>query len=226
MNTFGGMMGRVLQLNPNFAPAYVALAKLALRENDLNSALPISRKAEELEPSLAGYHLLTAHVLKRIGKTADAGAYAKFVADRWIGPDHDEAVELWNSLPAADRPSLQPATETVFGNVEKGAQLSEGRIKSVSCSDTGQERSFVLESGGHSLMFRGKAFLTGYSDTLWYGADHFDLCRHLEGSRAIIRYRPVADTSYAGEIVELGVRDDLPEPLDVSQPGLTTTAAH
>lgn len=213
MNEFAGVLGKVLQLNPNFAPAYVALVKLALREGDLNSALQISRKAEELEPSLAGYHLLTGQVLKRIGRTTDAGDYAKFVADRWIGPDHDEAVELWNSLPAADRPLLQPTSAMELGDIEKGAQLSEGRIKSASCSDNDHERSFVLESGGHLLTFRGKSFVSGYSDTVWYGADHFDLCHHLEGRRAVIRYRPATDASYAGEIVELGIRDDLPGPL-------------
>lgn len=226
INAFAGTLGKVLQLNPNFAPAYVALVKLALREGDLNSALQISRRAEDLEPSLAGYHLLTGQVLKRIGKTADAGDYAKFVADRWIGPDHDEAVELWNSLPAADRPLLQPTLGMELGDIEKGAQQSEGRIKSVSCSDDHHERSFVLESGGHSLTFRGKSFVAGYSDTVWYGADHFDLCHHLEGRRAVVRYRPAADANYAGEIVELGIRDDLPEPLEGVLPSSTTTAAH
>jgi tetratricopeptide (TPR) repeat protein len=226
MNAFGAMIGKVLQLNPNFAPAYVALAKVALREGDLNSALQIARKAEELEPSLAGYHLLTAQVLKRVGKTADAGYYAKFVADRWIGPDHDEAVELWNSLPAADRPSLQATSGTELTDIEKGAQMSEGRIESVSCSDAEHERSFVLESGSHSLTFRGKSFAAGYSDTIWYGADHFSLCHHLEGMRAVIRYRPAADTSYAGEIVELGIRDDLPGSLEGALPSSTAATAH
>ncbi|HTT22862.1 MAG TPA: TonB C-terminal domain-containing protein [Candidatus Sulfotelmatobacter sp.] len=222
MNAFAGTLGKVLQLNPNFAPAYVALVKLALREGDLNSALQISRKAEQLEPSLAGYHLLTGQVLKRVGKTADAGAYAKFVADRWIGSDHDEAVELWNSLPAADRPQLQPS-ETELSDIEKGAQISEGKIKLVSCGDADNERSLVLEDNGHALTFRGKGFVTGFSDTLWYGEDHFDLCHHLEGRRVMVRYRPTADASYAGEIAELGIRDDLPGPLEAALQSVSLT---
>jgi tetratricopeptide (TPR) repeat protein len=129
VNTCGAMMGKVLHLNPDFAPAYVQLAKLALREGDLTSAWQLSKKAEELEPSLAGYHLLTGEVLKRMGKSADAGAYAKFVADRWIGPDHDEAVELWNTLPTADRPALEPVSETDLVGAEKGTQVAAGRIK-------------------------------------------------------------------------------------------------
>ena len=141
------------------------------------------------------------------------GAYAKFVADRWIGSDHDEAVELWNSLPAADRPQLQPS-ETELSDIERGAQISEGKIKLVSCGDADTERSLVLEHNGHALTFRGKGFVTGFSDTLWYGEDHFDLCHHLEGRRVMVRYRPTADASYAGEIAELGIRDDLPGPLE------------
>ena len=113
-----------------------------------------------------------------------------------------------------------------IGAIEKETQLSEGRIKSASCSDTDNGTSLVLESGGQSLTFRGKGFVTGFSDTLWYGADHFDRCHHLEGRRAVIRYRPAADANYAGEIAELGIRDDLPEPLKGVPPNSATAAAH
>jgi len=97
MNDFGAALGKVLQINPQFAPAYTQLAKLALLENDLSSAALVSRKAEEVEPSLAGYHLLTGQILRRMGKPGEAADAAKFVADRWVGPDHNEAVELWNN---------------------------------------------------------------------------------------------------------------------------------
>jgi Tfp pilus assembly protein PilF len=218
VNACGATMGKVLHLNPDFAPAYVQLAKLALREGDLISAWQLSKKTEELEPSLAGYHLLTGEVLKRMGKGADAGAYAKFVADRWIGPDHDEAVELWNSLPVADRPALEPVSETDLVDAEKGTQVAEGRIKSVACGDQDKEGSFVLDHDGNSLTFHRKAgaFSAGFSDTLWYGGDHFNLCHHLEGMRAVIRYRSASDASYAGDIMEIGIRDDLPEPVSTA----------
>lgn len=226
INACGAAMGKVLQLNSSFAPAYVQLAKLALREGDLTAALQISRRAEELEPSLAGYHLLTGQVLKRMGKAADAGAYAKFVADRWIGPDHDEALELWDSVPAADQPVLGPVSATELADTEKGTQVVEGRIKSVVCGDSDKEHSLLLDSGGHPLTFRGKSFITGFSDTLWYGGDHFNVCHHLEDMRAVIRYRTAPDPSYAGDIIELGIRDDLPTPLqERPTPAASTTAA-
>jgi len=210
VNASGATMGKVLQLNPDFAPAYVQLAKLAWRESDLGSALAISRKAEDLEPSLAGYHLLSGQILRRMGRTADAAVYAKFVADRWIGPDHDEAIELWNSIPAAWR----AATEVISEVAPKDIQAVEGKVKSIVCADKEQGWSFVLDHDGRSLTFHRKGgFVTGFSDTLWYGGDHFNTCHHLEGLRAIVYYHAPPDGSYAGDIAELEIRDDLPEPL-------------
>jgi tetratricopeptide (TPR) repeat protein len=210
LNAFGAAMGKVLQLNPQFAPAYVQLARLAVRENDLESALLISRKAEELEPSLAGYHLLTGQILWRLGKGAEAAAHAQFVADRWSGPDHNEAIELWNSVPPAQR----PAGEVIIEEAPKDTQNVEGLVKSVTCADKGQGEAFVLDHAGQSLMFHPKGgFAVGYSDTIWYGADHFSLCHHLEGMRGVVRYRVPSDATYAGDVAEVEIRDDLPLPL-------------
>jgi len=55
--------------------------------------------------------------------------------------------------------------------------------------------------------------LVGFSDTLWYGRDHFSRCHHLEGLRAVVHYRPASDATYAGDIAEVEIRDDLPPPL-------------
>jgi hypothetical protein len=210
MNAFGATLGKVLQLNPDFAPAFVQLSRLALRENDLASALAVTRKAEELEPSRAGYHLLTGQILRRMGKGADAAVSAQFVADRWFGPDHNEAVELWNSVPTEQR----PAGESIVEMLPKDTQTLEGAVKSVTCSDQDQGWAFVLNHDGQPLTFHRKGgFAAGYSDTLWFGGDHFSLCHHLEGLRAVVRYRKPADATYAGDVAEIEIRDDLPEPL-------------
>lgn len=210
MNALGATLGKVLQLNPDFAPAYVQLARLALRENDLNGALFVARKAEELEPSRAGYHLLTGQIMRRMGNGADAAVSAQFVADRWFGADHDEAVELWNSVPAAQR----PAGESLVEIVPKDTQTIEGTVKSVTCADQDQAWAFVVNRDGKALTFHRKGgFAAGYSDTLWYGGDHFNLCHHLEGLRAVVRYHKPADATYAGDVAEIEIRDDLPEPL-------------
>lgn len=214
LNAFGGALGKVLQQNPQFAPAYVQLARLALQENDLSSALVVARRAEELEPSRAGYHLLTGQILLRMGKSAEAADYAKFVAERWFGPDHNEAVELWNSVPAEQR----PASELISEVAPKDAQIVAGTVKSVSCADQDQGWDFVLSHDGQPLTFHRKGgFAIGFSDTLWYGADHFSVCHHLDGRRAIVHYRAPSDATYAGDVAEIEVRDDLPvTPTSVS----------
>jgi len=211
MNAFGAALGKVLQINPQFPQAYVQLARLALRENDLDSAILLSHKAEEMEPSLAGYHLLSGQILRRMGKGSDAAEGAKFVADRWVGPDHNEAVELWNSVPAAQHPG-----DVAFEALPKDTQVIEGKVRSVACADGDKEQGWalVLENGGQSLTFHRKgAFVAGFSDTIWYGGDHFSLCYHLDGLRAIVHYHAPSDSTYSGDLVEIEIRDDLPEPL-------------
>jgi tetratricopeptide (TPR) repeat protein len=210
LNAFGEALGKVLQINSQFAPAYVQLAILALQENDIESALAVSRKAEELEPSRAGYHLLTGQILRRMGKGAEAATDAKFVADRWHGPDHNEAIELWTSV----LPDQRPSGETIVEEAPNDTQTVGGLIKSVACADKDQGWAFVLDHDGHPLTFHRKGgFPIGYSDTIWYGADHFSLCHHLEGLRAVVHYRAPSDATYAGDVAEIEIRDDLPTPL-------------
>jgi Tfp pilus assembly protein PilF len=198
---------KVLELNRQFAPALVQLARLALRRNDPATALWFSRRAEALEPARAGYHLLVGQILLRMGRDNDSAAFAKFVADRWVGSDHDEAVELWNKIPAEKR----PAAELRSDSATKDTQTIEGTVKSVSCGEQDQGWTFVLVHDGQPLIFHRKgSFEVGMSDTIWYGEDHFTLCHHLEGMRAVVRYRSPSDASYAGNVAEIGIRDDLP----------------
>jgi tetratricopeptide (TPR) repeat protein len=198
---------QVLNTNPQFAAAWVEMARVDMRENDIDGALAASRKAEQLEPSRAGYHLQSGQILLRMRKGGDSAAFAKFVADRWTGPDHNEAVELWNAVPAEQRPegeSLDPI-------VPKDSQSVTGTVQSVECSGGPENLKLVLAHDNQLLTFRRKgAMITGFSDTLWYGADHFNVCHHVEGKRAIVHYHPAADASYAGDLAEVEIRDDLP----------------
>jgi tetratricopeptide (TPR) repeat protein len=88
-----------VQINAQFAPVYVELAKLYVTEGDPTQALKLALKAEKLEPWRAGYHLLTGQILLRLDRAADAASDAAYVADRWTSPDRDEAMELWNLVP-------------------------------------------------------------------------------------------------------------------------------
>src|SRR5581483_11186892 len=212
LNSFGAAMGQVLQLNPRFAPGYVQLALLAVREGDLSSALLMSRKAEEMEPSLAGYHLLSGQILLREGKFSEAAAAAKYVANRWIGPDRDEAIELWNRIPNDQLPSGEPLTEFSPADTQK----IDGILKSVTCGDQ-DKWALVIDHNGQILTFHRKGgFATGFSDLIWYGGDHFNLCHHLEGLRAVVRYHAPSDATYAGDIAGLGIREDLPAQIKIA----------
>jgi hypothetical protein len=194
---------KVVAINPRFAPAYVELAKLDLGRGDGEAALKMAQKAEGLEPFRSGYRVMTGEILLRTGHPAEASARAAYVANRWGGPDHDEAMELWNSIPAAKRVSESPVDKPRPNDELVG----EGMVKSVSCKD----RSFVvtLESEGKTLTFHSQGFPVGFSDTLWVGRDHFTPCFHVDGLHAIARYRVSSDKSYAGDLMNLGFRDNM-----------------
>ena len=197
---------QTVQINPQFAPPYVQLAMLEFYEGHDIRALAMARKAEQLEPSRAGYHLLSGEILLRLKKGKEAAELAKFVAERWTGPDHNEAVALWNRIPAADR----PADATVVEEVEEQSKAAEGVVRSVTCGEKGK-REVVLESGDQRMVFQSKGRqMIGFSDTLWYGTDHFDFCHHVEGMHAVIRYRPPVGNEYAGDWMSVELRDELP----------------
>jgi Tfp pilus assembly protein PilF len=212
---------KVVELNPQFAPAYVQLAKLSVRRGDLQNALTLSRKAEELEPSRAGYHLLSGQILLRMGKASDAASFAKYVADRWPGSDHNEAVELWNAVPVAQRPEGYLLEENPFPNT----RTIEGRIVSVTCTPQNEVSTFSIASTGKPTYRRNGPFGAGFTDTIWYGADHFTLCHHLEGMRTIVRYKAPSDASYAGDLADVEIRDDLPAPSSGSTSKESTAAS-
>lgn len=199
-----GLMETV-KINPQFAPAFVQLAMLELYQGHDIRALSMARKAEQLEPSRAGYHLLCGEILLRLNKGKEAAELAKFVAERWTGPDHNEAVALWNEVPPADR----PADTTLTEEVGEQSQTAEGTLVSVKCEE--KMRIVTLQRGDERLEFHSKGRqLIGYSDTLWYGTDHFNFCQRMEGMHAVVRYRPPVGNEYAGDWMSIELRDELP----------------
>jgi tetratricopeptide (TPR) repeat protein len=210
---------KTLDLNQQFAPSYVELALLSIRQGKYFEALGVARRAEQLEPARAGYHLLSGRVLLRLGHGSEASTVARYVAERWFGPDHDEAVALWNDIPEAQRSSGEPLSE----EAPKETQTTEGKVRSTTCVDKDHSFDLLLDRGNQILTFHSKAgFTSGYSDTIWYGADHFTLCHHLEGLHAVVRYRSPADHSYAGDLAELELRQELlasPLPKAATAPG-------
>jgi hypothetical protein len=201
---FRSALMKVLDGNPFFAPAYVEWAKSFAVEGNLTRALALAHTAERIEPGRAGYHLLTGEIMLRTGHPADAAASAAYVANRWGSPDHDEAMELWNRVPAAQRPAEAPVDV-----IPPGLQSAEGTVKSVACEPN--LMTLTLDRGGQPVTFKIKSASGGFSDTLWFGG-HFTPCYHVNGLRAVVRYKPTADKSSSDEVVSWGFRDDLPAP--------------
>jgi Tfp pilus assembly protein PilF len=203
----------VLKVNPRFAPAFVELAMTMARQGNYTNALNLARRAEDLEPSRAGYHLLAGRILLALGRNDEAAKQATFVAERWRGPDRDEAIELLSALPT-EKPALDA---TLLADALAGTQSSQGTVVSVTCA--GKDGTAVViqnADGTRTFSSGGAARMVGYSDTLWFGSDHFTMCHHLDGLRAVVRYKPSADKASAGEWVELELREDLPRAQEKS----------
>ncbi len=194
---------KVVELNPRFAPAYVELAKLDLAGGDSDGALQMARTAEGLEPFRSGYHVFMGEILLHTGHPNEASARAAFVAERWGGSDRDEAMELWKRIPAEKRVS----EIIVDAPGPPGVLVAEGIVKSVSCKD--RAYAVTIESDGKMSTFHAMGFPVGFSDTLWVGRDHFTACFHLDGLRAVVRYKVSSDKSYAGDLMSAGFRDSV-----------------
>ena len=127
-----------------------------------------------------------AKLLLRMKREKEAADSARYVAERWHGPDHNEAVALWYRIPAASR----PADAIVVEEVEEQSQAAEGKMLSIACGEK-SKNEVTLQRGDDLMVFKSKGRqMIGYSDTLWYGSDHFSLCHHVEGMHAVVRYRP------------------------------------
>ena len=214
---------QVIAINPSFAPAFVELAKLAIREHDYQTAHDDARKAESLEPFRAGYHLLTGRILLAGGHAPVAAQFAKYVADHWVGPDHDEAVELWDKIPPAQRLTGVTLAMQPFAD---HAQSVTGIIESTQCGTATSPYKVELRIDGTLRTFSPQhGMASGFSDTLWYGEDHFNFCHHLEGKRALVFYQPGADASTPANLLELEIRDDDDAPI-ASAPATPAVAAN
>ncbi len=192
---------------PKYAPVLAELAMVQWRLGRINQAYQIAMAAEKLEPWRAGYHLLTGHILLQGHQPKVAETYARMVAARWPGADHDEAVDLWNQLPATargDGPALTLSTSA-------DATVVRGTIVSTSCDKSGL--SVVIQPAAQNApalkLVASGPYESGFSDTLWVGEDHYTPCFHLAGLPAVVGYK--ATETGVVRLLELEVRDDLPE---------------
>ena len=215
LHTTQEALSHITNLAPHFAPAFVELALLEWQLGNLQKAYEDANHAEKLEPWRAGYHLLSGHILLEGGLPGLAADHARYVASQWFGSDHDEAVALWEAVPAAQR-STGPALTL---DLPPGVQVVRGTLTSESCTTSPGPSSGPAHltatltpddpSGAAPLTFSSDTRLRiGFSDTLWWGEDHFSACHHLAGHPAVALYK---NSPSGSELVELEVRDDLPQ---------------
>jgi Tfp pilus assembly protein PilF len=218
---------QIMKLNPQFAEAEVQLALWYVRQGELTTALGVSRRAEQLEPSRAGYHTLSARILHKLGRDKEAADFTSYVAKRWQGPDHNEAVELWEQLPDSVKGDEKLSREiNIDLNGPLAISFAEGKVVSSSCGEDkeGVVLTLVDKEGQNQTFHSSGGFSSGFSDTIWYGTDHFSMCRHIEGMRAIVRYKPGEDKKFAGTIANLELRQELPSSVEKKVPKETVFA--
>ena len=216
----------VTSLAPGFAPAFVELALVEWRLGAMQQAYKDSRQAELLEPWRAGYHIVTGNILLHGNQPALAATYARYVADHWFGPDHNEAVDLWEAVPAAKR---DPGP-TLVRDLPAGVQVAHGLLSAVSCTDAPGPDHLKMtltseDPSAHPLAFTSDGrIMVGFSDSFWWGEDHFTTCHHLDGHPAIVAYK--AGPGGGLELVEVEVRDDLPQAAAPAASTASTADAH
>lgn len=204
---------------PKFAPVIVELALVEWRLGQINEAFKAALVAEKLEPWRAGYHLLLGDILLAGKQPKLAADYARLVATRWPGADHDEAIDLLNAVPEAARGDVPVAASP---GAYPDATVVRGTIVSSSCEKVGDKGVLNVELQPNTpqapvlKVASAGGFESGFSDTLWMGEDHYTTCFHLAGLPAVVGYK--ATGSGPPRLVMFEVRDDLPGAANAPSP--------
>jgi len=205
-------MTKVNQLNPQFAPAFVVRSQIYVHQGKLQDAYNTSVQAQRLEPDRGGYLTNSAAILV-LGRNYPAGLkVAESVAERWSGSDSADALAVVaqaRRLGKIEQSADEKAKEDQEMEYAKDTTAVEGVIQSVHCEKS-KPLELVLRTGDKVLNFQsGKKFGAGFSDTLWYGEEHFTECYHLEGLNALVRYSPSSAEKDEKEMQWLEIRDEL-----------------
>jgi Tfp pilus assembly protein PilF len=205
-------MTRVAQLNPRFAPALIVRSQIYVQQGKLQDAYNTSIQAQKLEPDRGGYRTNSAVILL-LGRNYPAAVkLGETVAARWYGSDSAEALAVVaqaRRLGKIEQTAGEKAEEDREMEYAKDTTSVEGVIQSVHCEKS-KPLQVLLRSGDQILSFHsGKKFGVGFSDTLWYGEDHFSDCRHIDGMNTLVRYTQSPDQNGDQEMQWLEIRDEL-----------------
>lgn len=213
LNALDAAMARVLQLNPTFAPALVVRSQVFVKEHRLQDAYNAALQAWRLEPDRPGYLTHLAAILDSAHDFQEAIHDADAVVSRWDFTDGAEALSVADHARKLANIAETPE-ETAAGAEEMkystGLLVEDGFLSSVTCEPSKPLRFILSTPANGQIHFEvNGAFGMGFTDTLWYGEDHFTACHHLEGMKAVVRYTKSNDATPKNIAKWLEVRDDL-----------------
>jgi len=203
---------KVGELNPRFAPAVAERSHIACEQKRYQESYDLAVQAERLEPDRPGYRTNVAEILLLVGHASEAIAISKFVSEHWSGPDSSEALAILSEARSVAK--IQPTPEETNQEDAKLAYAAElnvadGTVQSMTCSKS-EPMQLVLLFHGQPMTFTGaKNFGFGFSDVIWYGGDHVNACHHIDGMKAVVRYKTSSDNPPKNEFHWLEIRNDI-----------------
>jgi tetratricopeptide (TPR) repeat protein len=203
-----------IELNPHFAPAYMALARLCLDNQKEDRALELVRKAVDIEPGNFSYQMMLASVLVRSGRYEAARTFAETMAQGARSQDEKDRVrsfiESLNRLQGRPgtgqeiRPADEPGMED---GLEPPVPFGTRRV-SYSWTVLGRAalgpESLLAEGSGEAL------FTSSTIDEVWAATikaltKGYEILRSDESS-GLIMARPVAASKADTAAASLEIR--------------------
>jgi Tfp pilus assembly protein PilF len=198
---------RAIELNPRYAPASMALARVIIRRGGSpGDAVPFARQAVESEYTVARYHIAYANILLQAGDTAKAEAEASLPLEDTLPASEEEdaravllqAQKCQSSPPCqalgsdvsvtsvAARPAPTQVNEAAaFGSAAATApgvphSSMRGIVRSITCDPEG--RVLTLEVGEKTITFTmTKKAGISQPETFWLSPSFVDVCKNFVG---------------------------------------------
>jgi tetratricopeptide (TPR) repeat protein len=222
-DTVESSLKKSIALQPDFAPAYDALAQMyGMQHKELEQAHLYSLRATELEPNEVRYRLTGAQILAEqqqydsaLSVLANAAKLAKSPMESAMVANRIEMVREYKAR--SEKPSVastfdgtvdavpSPAEEVAkvypvpAANAPK--QTVRGVLRDVKCSYPAV-MTFRLESPGKSLaLFAPNYYKVEYSTANYQPTGEMDPCKVMEGMKARVEFTDVQDKELAGLVL-------------------------
>jgi lipopolysaccharide biosynthesis regulator YciM len=224
---------RAVQLNPRYAPASLALARLIVRRGGSPAeAVGLARQAVESEHDVVRYHLAYANILLQAGDAAKAEAEARqSLENKLPASEEEDAKSLLllaqmclsaapckalgydvsvESVPARAAP---PPSSGLGAPANASAQAANaptssirGVVRSLACNPDG--RVLTLAVGEKILVFSmiKKPYMST-PETFWLAPSYIDICKNLAGEPGEVFFKSGQPDSAPLEATALQILD-------------------